>query len=113
MSYEATGRILRIGDTQQISEKFRKRVCVVEIDPDSRYPQPVGFEFTGDRCDELDAYAPGQSVNVEFALRGREWTNPDTGEVRNFTSAVAWAIEDASGEQPQKTAPPADDGVPF
>ncbi|MCG5053147.1 MAG: DUF3127 domain-containing protein [Myxococcales bacterium] len=97
MGYQATGRLLKKFDTNQISDRFRKREFVLEL-ADGKYPQTVMFQLTGDRCEQLDSYEEGQTVEVEFSLRGREWTSPK-GEVKYFNTLDVWQV---SG--PQKGA---------
>jgi len=110
---KATGRIHLVKDTQQITDTFCKRELILEMGADTKYPQLVPFEFTGDRCDDLDNVAVGNDAEIEFALNGREWTSPQ-GEVRHFGSLRAWAIhtERAEGSAPAGGVV-TDDEVPF
>ena len=78
MNIEA--RIEKIMDEQVISDRFRKREFVVQTK--EQYPQTLCFEFTQDKTSVLDAYQAGQEVNVEFNIRGREWTPPQGGATR-------------------------------
>jgi hypothetical protein len=120
MGMEATGRIHVLFDTQQVTERFRKREFVVELADNPRYPQYVLFQLTGDRCEALDKFEVGQQVRVEFSLRGREWRSPK-GEVRYFNSLDVWTLEPEGGRAPARDAgngfdeppPPSDDDVPF
>ena len=86
------GKIHATFDAAQVTERFRKREFVLELEAASRYPQYVMFQLTGNRCDELDGFEPGHEVAVEFSLRGREWTSPK-GEVRFFNSLEVWSID--------------------
>ncbi len=106
-------------DTQQVTERFRKREFVVELADNPRYPQYVLFQLTGDRCENLDGFEVGQEVRVEFSLRGREWKSPK-GDVRYFNSLDVWTLErqgaGADGAPPDvfdEPPPPSDDDVPF
>lgn len=96
MSMQTEGKIHATMEAQQITERFRKREFVLELEAGSRYPQTVLFQLTGDRCGELDAFSVGDDVRVEFSLRGREWTSPK-GEVRFFNSLEVWGIERMGG----------------
>ena len=129
MGFEIAGRLHTKNEAVQISERFRKREFVLEIEPESQYPQTVQFELTGDRCELLDEFVIGQELNVEFSLRGREWTSPK-GEIRFFNSLNVWQVE-ADGDipapkkagkkkaekkdapVPNNSPPPADDSIPF
>lgn len=90
--YEATGTIVSIGATKQVSDKFRKREFVVEI-PDGKYPQLVAFQLAQDKCDLLDGARSGSAITVHFNLKGREWTDPKSGEVKTFNTLDAWKVE--------------------
>ena len=121
MGMETTGRIHALFDTQQVTERFRKREFVVELGDNPRYPQYVLFQLTGDRCENLDGFEVGEEVKVEFSLRGREWQSP-RGETKYFNSLDVWTLERLNGGRrcwatpfPMDDAPPppSDDDVPF
>ncbi len=123
MNMQIQGKIHVTFEAAQVTERFRKREFVLELDAASRYPQYVMFQLTGDRCDELDGYGAGDEIKVEFSLRGREWTSPK-GEVRFFNSLEVWSIErvgevtsggaPTSGRSGQEPPPPSDDDdIPF
>ena len=88
---EIKGKIKKISETVQISERFRKREFIVEYASNQDYPQSLQFEMVQDRCELLDSFEVGQDVEVFFDLRGREWTNPQ-GEVKYFNSLQAWKL---------------------
>lgn len=91
---KAAGTLRIINETQQISARFQKREFVVELADNPRYPQLVQFQLTGDRCANLDGLNVGDEVDLEFSLRGREWTSPK-GDVKYFNSLDVWTIERA------------------
>ena len=88
---EIKGKIKKISETVQISDRFRKREFVVEYASNPDYPQPLQFEMVQDRCELLDPFEVGQEVEIFFDLRGREWTNPQ-GDVKVFNSLQAWKL---------------------
>ena len=88
---EIKGKIKKISETVQISDRFRKREFVVEYSNNPDYPQPIQFELVQDRCELLDSFQEGQEVEVHFDLRGREWTSPQ-GQVKYFNSLQAWKL---------------------
>jgi hypothetical protein len=93
---ELTGKIYKIFDTQQIKETFKKRDVVIEYQDNPNYaPQLLKFEALQDRTELLDSFEEGQSVQVSFNLRGREWTSPK-GEVKYFNSLVISQLQEAS-----------------
>tara|TARA_R110000803_G_scaffold208127_1_gene276600 strand:- start:587 stop:928 length:342 start_codon:yes stop_codon:yes gene_type:complete len=111
---QLTGKVKVINETQVISEKFQKREFVI-TDDSSQYPQDIMFQITQDRCDLIDGFSVGQSVTVNFNLRGREWTSPK-GEIRYFNTIEAWKIVALEGAvQPQAPTPPQGDAedLPF
>lgn len=85
-----SGTIKRIGARQDVSEKFSKREFVV-TDPQEQYPQIIQFEVQNNMCDIMDAFVVGSMVDIEFTLRGREWTDPK-GKVCVFNTLVAWKV---------------------
>jgi len=95
---QVQGRIHTAFPAEQVTQRFKKREFVLELDAASRYPQLVLFQLTGDRCPALDDYAAGDTVAVEFSLRGREWKSPK-GETRYFNSLEVWSIARAGDEQ--------------
>jgi hypothetical protein len=116
MNWQIQGKLHAAFDAAQITDRFRKREFVLELDGDSRYPQYVMFQLTGDRCEQLDDFSEGQELAVEFSLRGREWTSPK-GETRYFNSLEVWSIgaagaDDAGVGSQAGSAGPSDDEPP-
>ena len=102
---EIKGKIKKISETVQISDRFRKREFVVEYASNPDYPQPLQFEMVQDRCELLDPFEVGQEVEIFFDLRGREWTNPQ-GEVKFFNSLQAWKlVSEQSSASPSSPGP--------
>ncbi len=90
--YNLKGELKVINDTVQISDSFKKREFVV-IDASGQYAQTILLQTVQDKCNLLDRFKVGDSVNVSFNLNGREWENPKTKEVRFFNSLDAWKVE--------------------
>lgn len=120
MGFETAGKIHSINDTQQVTERFRKREFVLELADNPKYPQFVQFQLTGDRCDNLDGYSVGDEIQVEFSLRGREWKSP-RGEIKFFNSLDVWAIQRGANSSagfdeppfPSEPPPEPDEEIPF
>ena len=108
-SYEATGPILAIMDTQQINDTFRKREFVVEV-PDGNYPQAIKFQVVQDKTDMLDAFDVGDEVTVSFNLRGREFTRRSDGSKDYWINLDCWRLEKAGGDAGASPAGVADGG---
>lgn len=123
MGLKTSGTIHILGEAKQVSARFRKREFVVQLADNPRYPQFVQFQLTGDRCEQLDGFSVGDSVDIDFSLRGREWTSPK-GDVKYFNSLDVWTIERTGGAAradgpPDEMPPPPesdekfDDDIPF
>jgi len=112
MGLESSGRLHVIHEAQQVTERFRKREFVLELGDNPRYPQFVLFQLTGDRCDQLEGFEVGDEVEVEFSLRGREWTSPK-GDVKYFNSLDVWTLTrtGANAGEGRDTGPPAHFGT--
>ncbi|MEL6867740.1 MAG: DUF3127 domain-containing protein [Bacteroidota bacterium] len=102
MSFEAEGRLYKKFDTNQVTDKFRKREFVVEIE-DGAYTQLIKFQMTQNNCDKLDPFSEGDQVKVTFSLRGREYTKD--GRTSYFTNLDAWRIENVGGSDAVASAP--------
>lgn len=108
MSYDFTGKLYRIFDTQQVKETFKKREFVVE-QQDGQYPNYVKFELIQDRCGLIDGYSEGDDITVSFDLRGREWnekffTNLHAWRLQSPDGGGAPAPQQGGGQQPQSAA---------
>lgn len=88
---EVTGILKVKNESQQVSEKFKKREFVL-TENSSQYPQHVSFQLAQDKCALLDNYNVGDEIKVHFNLQGREWTSPKN-EVKYFNTLDAWKIE--------------------
>jgi hypothetical protein len=90
MSYEASGTIKLINETQTFPSGFSKREFVITTEHD-KYPQDLKFEVVKDRCSLLDDYEVGQKVQLNFDIRGNEYND------RYYVNLACWKIEAAQG----------------
>ena len=88
---ELKGTLKKINQVVNVSEKFKKREFVVTTTED-KFPQDILFQLSQDNVDLLDEFVLGDEVNVGFNLRGREWTNPKTNEMKYFVTLEAWRV---------------------
>jgi hypothetical protein len=97
MAFEITGKLIEKFETQNVSEKFKKREFVIEYqdNPNLSFSEMLKFQLTQDRCGLIDTYEIGQEIKVGFNLKGRRWEKE--GNVNYFTNLEAWKIEVASG----------------
>jgi len=95
--------IYSISQVQEIPSKnggdpFRKRELILDdswVDRDGvLHPNYILVEFTGDKMSLLDNFQPGQRVNVDACVNGREYNG------RVFTSIKGLGITPCQ-EQPQ------------
>lgn len=100
-----TGKIHFIGATEQVSASFQKREFVLEIAENPMYPQHVKFEFAQDKCAQLDNLRLGQTVSVDFNLRGRVWKDPKTSKDVYFNTLQAWRIKADANAAPTSVEP--------
>lgn len=121
MKFEISGKLVEKMETQQVSEKFRKREFVilrVEETPTWTNEDYIKFQLTQDRCDLMDAYELNEEIKVHFNIRGRKWEKDD--RVSFFTNLEAWRIERAAAQmappppmqQPQTVQQPAQQATP-
>tara|TARA_B100000401_G_scaffold403056_1_gene316385 strand:- start:420 stop:797 length:378 start_codon:yes stop_codon:yes gene_type:complete len=108
---EIQGSIKVIGEVQEISPTFKKRELVVSTN--EQYPQTLSIEFIQDKTDLLNSFKTGQSVKVNINLRGREWENPQTKEIKYFNSIQGWRIELTENANLSEDLPPLDNLTPF
>ncbi len=106
------GKIKVLNETQNVTASFKKRELVVTTD--EQYPQQILIEFAQDKCDLLNGYKVGDSVDVSINLRGREWINPQ-GEVKYFNQIQGWRIQkaDAGTTAPEQVEEVGNDSLPF
>jgi hypothetical protein len=103
---ETTGKLKEISATQKVSDKFQKRDFVLTTDSNTPYPQHVSFQVTQDKCAVLDQFKSGDTIKVQFNLRGREWSGPQG--VKYFNTLEAWRIEKATEGTTSSTTSAAD-----
>jgi translation initiation factor IF-3 len=109
---EVQGAIKVIREVQEISATFKKRELVITTD--EQYPQTLSIEFVQDKTDLLNKFEVGQNVKVSINLRGREWENPQTKEIKYFNSIQGWRIENMQPEtSAEEDLPPMDNLSPF
>tara|TARA_R110000772_G_scaffold9622_7_gene31574 strand:+ start:21150 stop:21557 length:408 start_codon:yes stop_codon:yes gene_type:complete len=98
-----TGQIHKIMPVQEISDSFTKRDIVVKTGGD--YPQLISIQFVQDQVFLFNDILEGANVVVDVNIRGREWTNPSTGEVKYFNTLQGWKIEQVNNAGSPKPQP--------
>ena len=110
---EIQGKIKLIKEVQEISPTFKKRELILTTD--EQYPQTLSVEFIQDKTDLLNNFEVNQSVKVGINLRGREWENPETKELKYFNSIQGWRIDllESNPGVSNEDLPPLDSLSPF
>ncbi len=111
MSLEVSGKLLVKYDTQQVSEKFKKREFVIELAEEINgniYTNFAKMQLVQNKCDIIDRFKEGDQVKVSFNIKGNKWERD--GKVNYITNLDAWRIEaagaaGAGGMNTQQSAP--------
>lgn len=110
MANQVIGRVFQIGNTESIKSKdgsktYYKRELVLDA---TRFDGMTGergfdnfpsFEFSGDKCSELDQFNVGEIVTVTFDLQGTKYEKD--GQTRFFNRVRGYKIERRLVQQPQ------------
>ena len=110
MANQVIGRVFQIGNTESIKSKdgsktYYKRELVLDA---TRFDGMTGergfdnfpsFEFSGDKCSELDKFSVGEVVTVTFDLQGTKYEKD--GQTRFFNRVRGYKIERRLVQQPQ------------
>jgi hypothetical protein len=94
--YETSGKIKMIGEVQSFASGFTKREFVVTTAAD-KYPQDIKFDVVKDKCAMLDSFKPGDDVQVNFDIRGREYNG------KYFVDLSCWKLQAADGAEPARS----------
>ena len=103
MSYEMTGFLHHAEPTKQLSEKFKKREFVLEVQ-DGNYTQFPKLQLIQKNCDLLDGIDINAEITVSFNVQGKPYTNKENVTLY-FTNLTAWKIElTATAPPPQMSS---------
>lgn len=80
-----TGTIEKIGQKEIKSEKLTVREIVIRTGTD-QFPELVPMQLKNDKCSLVDMANVGDSIEVSFNIRGREWNG------KYFTNLEAWQV---------------------
>lgn len=83
---EIKGKIIVIGNEEQVTDKFKKREFVIQTD--DKFPKEICFQLTQDRVDLIDPYQINETIQVHYNLESKKSANG-----RYFTTATAWRLE--------------------
>ncbi len=106
MSFEIVGKLTEKFNTQEITNKFKKREFVIEKVENAggrEFTEVIKFQLSQDRCDLIDPYNLNEDIKVHFNIKGRKWEKD--GRTSYFTNLEAWRLEKIASEQ-GNDAPP-------
>jgi hypothetical protein len=67
------GKIIKIDETQEISEKFKKREFVITTN--SMYPEEIKFDVINNNVNYLDDFNLDDDVKVTFIIKGNKYND--------------------------------------
>lgn len=128
MANQVIGKIFQIGNTEPIKSKdgsktYYKRELILDatrfdgITGERGFDNFPTFEFSGDKCSELDQFKVGEIVTVYFDLQGTKYEKE--GQTKFFTRIRGYKVERRQVQQPAQPqyAPPQfpsqEDEAPF
>lgn len=98
------GKLIVKYDTVQVSEKFKKREFVIELADDingNTYTNYAKFQCVQAKCDLLDRFNIGDTVNVSFNIKGTHYEKE--GKENYFSNLDCWRIEPVGQPASQPT----------
>lgn len=84
-SFELTGKLKTVMETQTFSSGFTKREFVVTTD--EQYPQDIKFELIKEKTTAIDSFKDGDTLKVSFNVRGNEYNG------KYYVNLQAWRVE--------------------
>jgi len=100
-NFEIKGELVAILDEQVVSDKFKKREFVIQTA--DQYPQVIKFQLTQDRCGMIESYRKGETITVNFDVKGKEYVKGN--ETMYFNSLEAWKIQGSGAPKSQSGKP--------
>lgn len=97
MKYEATGKVLAVGETKAYGNNgYEKREVIVDVaPPQARWNNPLPFVLSKEKCALGDGLAIDDEVRITFAINGRAWDGPNG--TRYFTDLSVLSLEKVGG----------------
>lgn len=96
MSFEITGKLIQVSDTQQVNDRFKKREFVLETSEEVNgnvYTNFAKMQLVQNKCEIIENFNIGDTVKVNFNIKGNKWERD--GNVNYITNLDAWRIENA------------------
>jgi hypothetical protein len=90
METTITGVIKSIGQEINKSSHFNTREFILTTEPTEQYPQHLPIQLVNANCDKIIGFKPGDKVEVDVKIKGREWNGPQG--IKYFLTLEAWSI---------------------
>lgn len=102
MQFEMKGTVHQVMDTQQITDKFKKRELILFVENTNKpeYSDYIKFEAIQNKCSDLDSLKPGMDVDIKFFIGGRK-VEKEGKDTMYFTSLKIADFAIQQGEKPQ------------
>jgi len=98
MSNTIKGKVVDVGAVQTFGDNgFKKSVLVVDNSNDDKYPSPVPCEFIKDNADKIAGLNPGDLVEVECFINGREYSGKYYCNVTGYKFTIVQGEAPAGG----------------
>lgn len=93
MNFTLQGRVYKINETEKVSDTFKKRTFIVEIENERNkdWNDFVTLQTVQDKTEKLDSIKTDDLVKVSFNLRGRKYNKEEKETF--FNSLDAYKIE--------------------
>jgi len=107
MNFEITGKLLMKQNTQQVTDRFKKREFVLEHTESfgtNEFVDTIIFQLTQDKVEQLDPINPNDEIKVIFNIRGRKWEKD--GQTKFFNNLEAWKVEKLASQKSEVAPPP-------
>ncbi len=75
--------------------------------------EPIKFQAVQDKCELLDSFEVGDTVKVNFNLRGREFTRRNDNSTDWFVNLDVWRMEKVGAGAGDEAGPPRDEEPPL
>ena len=104
LSFRVRGYLYKKDDIQNISEGFKKRVFVLEIYDNPIYKDYLMFDLIQEKCSFIDGFNLGDSLLVDFNIKGREYKK-EGDKPKYFITLQAWRITKDESDKTYSTGP--------
>ena len=96
MNLEITGKLVEKYDTQVVSDRFRKREFVLEVNEEVNgnvFTNFAKMQLVQNKTDIIDRFEIGDMLRVNFSIKGNRYERD--GKVSYFSNLDAWRVEKA------------------